>query len=198
MLAPGMTRIEAEAAVAAAPSDVWQTLLEHHRWAEWSTANVSRACLRAVDPLGGPADRVGALRRNEATVSVPLFGTRTLRWSEQVTDVAAPWTLELEAIDQPPIRQWRIRLWLVEQLTGGTRVRCRLTYRPSTLRLKLADALFLRRALAEQVQATLQGLAGAFAAPPAALPPSLRLEAEPETPAGGEEGAVDRTEAVAA
>jgi hypothetical protein len=93
-----------------------------------------------------------------------------VRWVEQVTDVAAPWTLELETLGTPPV-SWRLRLWLVEQLDGDTRVRIRLTYRPSGLRRRLADRLFLRRTLERHTQSLLAGLARSFAPLPAGAEP---------------------------
>jgi hypothetical protein len=85
-----------------------------------------------------------------------------VRWVEQVTDVAAPWTIEFERLERQPFKRWRLRLWLLEQDGGETRVRCRLSYIPATLSARLANPLFLRRALQRQLEATLRGLAQSF------------------------------------
>jgi len=165
MLAAIMSWIEAEATVPASPAAVWQALLDTDQWARWPAAAGSapgRFTLELLESLAGPAAAVGALRRGSGTLGLPLLGGRTVSWVEQVSDVGAACVLELETlgISSGP---WRLRLWLVEQLDGTTRVRCRLISRPAGLHRRLADALFLLRALERHTQATLTGLAQSFA-----------------------------------
>jgi uncharacterized protein YndB with AHSA1/START domain len=191
MLAAVMTRIESEIVVATTAEDVWLALLDHARWASWSASSDTRGdasvdvaggagatdaghatpphqriTLESVEPAGvptdEPADQVGALRCVTATVAVPLLGRRRVRWVEQVTDVAAPWTIEFERLERRPFKRWRLRLWLLEQDGGETRVRCRLSYTPASLSAKLANPLFIQRALHRQVEASLRGLAQSF------------------------------------
>jgi hypothetical protein len=176
-----MTRIEAETTIAAQPAEVWRALLDLARWPEWSSAATAASgvgtagatsaserpyqiTLRHIEALGEPAGRVGALRRCVATVTVPLLGARAAEWVEQVTDLTAPWTMEIEGLGRRPLKYWRLRIWLMDQVDGGTRVRCRLTYLPATLRLKVANALFLQRAIERQIGTVLTGLACSFQA----------------------------------
>jgi len=126
--------------------------------------------LQAIEPLDDPADRVGTLRCVSAAVHVSLLGARSVRWVEQVTDIATPWTIEYEALARRPIAHWRVRLRLLEQPDAGTRVRCRLTYVPASLGLRLANLLFLRKAITHQAQALLDGLARSFQPALAARP----------------------------
>ncbi len=193
MLTAAMTSIEAETSIAAAPGDVWAALLDGKRWTSWAglvdptapTTKRRRVTLDAVEPLDGPADQVGTLRWAAATIAIPLLGARAAQWVEQVSDVAAPWTIEYESLARRPFKRWRLRLRLAERSDGGTRVRCRVTYAPATLGLKLADRLFLRRAISEEAQATLDGLACSFQAGAA-----LQTTGEPATAPVEETGAV--------
>src|SRR5690242_6197165 len=102
MLTTAMTTIEAETSIAATPAAIWAAVLDYERWGAWApppdaAAGGRRVTLQAVEPLDGPVDRVGSLRCVLAAVDVPLLGARNVRWVEQVTDVAAPWTIEYEA-----------------------------------------------------------------------------------------------------
>jgi hypothetical protein len=99
-------------------------------------------------------------------VRVPLLGLRTVAWQELVTDVWRPWTLEVEALDSPPLRRWRLRLWLAAD-GGATRLRCQIWYAPVSLRPWLAAALFLRRAIHDALDAALAALARSFEPAPA-------------------------------
>ena len=193
MLAAVMSRIEAEVSVPAAPAVVWPALLDAGRWAAWAVPCAGeppeRLTLEPLELIDGAADGVGALRCGAAVVRVPVLGARTVRWVEQVTDVAAPRTIEFETLGEPAV-SWRLRLWLVEQPDGDTRVRCRLSYRPRGMRYRLANALFLRRALERHAETMLAGLARSFAA---AAPAEL-VEAEAET----EPAEVEEIAAVAA
>jgi hypothetical protein len=190
MLATAMASIEAETSIAAAPGEVWAALLDGKRWTSRAglvdptgpATKRRRVTLDAVEPLDGPADQVGTLRWAAATITIPLLGARAAQWVEQVSDIAPPWTIEYEALARRPFKRWRLRLRLAERRDGGTRVRCRLTYAPATLAFRVADLLFLRRAIAHQVQATLDGLARAFAPAPEPTHPSAAPEGAGDTP----------------
>src|ERR671922_251542 len=64
----------------------------------------------------------------------PLLGRREATWTEVVADAHGPWTLELEAARIGRLlRRWRVRLTLVEQADGQTRLRCRVSYRRASV-----------------------------------------------------------------
>ena len=186
-----MTRIDAVVIVPASGGDVWAALTDHARWPEWpaggagaapsaesmgGAANDGPARLTHVAPLADPLDRVGARRRCTATLPpAPLVGPREVSWTEVVADVRVPWTLELEAARIGRLlRRWRIRLTLVEQPDGQTRLLCRTTYAPASPLGWLADQLYVRRTVAAAIEAALAGLAASFAAdaPSAQEPPT--------------------------
>ena len=152
------TRIEIEATVVAHPVAVWPALVDPARWLSAARENGgpdaapggsdSAVGLPVVlETLGNDTERVGGRRRCRATLLLPLAGPRVPVWTECVTDLACPWTIEWEALDLRPMRRWRLRIWLLEAAQGQTRLRCRLTYTPRTLWLRCADSLVLRRAV---------------------------------------------------
>jgi hypothetical protein len=123
--------------------------------------------LERVDVLAGPPDRVGAVRRCTASVGpLPWLGTRTFGWTDRLVDVHAPWLMELDVAAAPrPFRQARLRLVVLEDAPGRSRLRLRLTYAPGLL--WPVDVLFLRPALATGLRRALDGLAASWDARPA-------------------------------
>jgi hypothetical protein len=63
------------------------------------------------------------------------------------------------------VRRWRVRLTLVAQGRGQTRLRCRVSYEPASVVAKLIDGAYLRRAIADGVEGALAGIAAAFRIP---------------------------------
>jgi hypothetical protein len=163
-----MVRIEAVAIVPARAGEVWRAVSDYAHWPEWA-ARDGGVRLARVEPGVGALDRVGAWRRCTATLPHLIAwgppGGHEVTWTEIVSDVRAPWVLELEA---PTIgrliRRWRLRLTMVEQPDGRTRVRCRLSYRAGSVLAWLVDRLLVRRAIAAGVAAALSGLTQSFAA----------------------------------
>ena len=182
-----MTRFELEAVVAAGPAAVWDALMDTTRWGTWAAGDVAAPAgvtTCSVAPLAGPIDRVGALRGGVSTVRVPLLGTRTAHWVDQVTDLAHASTIEYESIEGLSPATWRLRLWLVPQMDGQTRVRCRVLFRAASVLQQVALALFLGQALRRHAAAMLDGLVAAFAAPSAsAVTPESEPVFIPDAPA---------------
>jgi hypothetical protein len=156
-----MTLIDAAVVVSATPAEVWRALLAHERWPEWCAGADGAVRLSAVTPLTGTAEQVGATRRCTATLA-PLAwtGPRQVTWTECVTDIWYPWTVEFEARERAlALRRWRLRLTLVPEADGQTRVYARLCYAPRDPALWLVDACFLRRTLAQTLVGALLNLA---------------------------------------
>jgi hypothetical protein len=166
-----MASIEAVAIIPGPAGEVWKAIVDHARWPEWSEVRGRAARLVRVEAGAEPSDRVGA-RRHCAAVLPPgllglfgLLGQRQATWTEVVADVRRPWALELEAPTVGRLlRRWRVRLTLVEQRDGRTRVRCRVSYRTGSAAAWLLERLLVRRAIATGVQSALAGLAHSLAA----------------------------------
>ena len=166
-----ITKIEASAVIPAAPSQVWQSLLDSRRWAHWLPEGAA-ARIERIEPTDDTFERVGDRRRCSAIVSgFPLMGERRLAWNEWVTDVDRGRTLEIESLPAShAIRRWRVRFWLVADETEGTRLRCHVSYRPASFAGWLADRLLLRRRVTEATTTWLNNLAASFAPEIAAEP----------------------------
>ena len=160
----GITKIEASAVIPAAPSQVWQSLLDSRRWPQWLPEGAA-ARIERIDATDDTFERVGDRRRCSAVVSgFPLMGQLHLAWNEWVTDVDRGRTLEIESLPAShAIRRWRVRFWLVPDFEHGTRLRCHVSYRPASLIGWLADHLLLRRRVTEATTAWLHNLAASFA-----------------------------------
>lgn len=181
-----MTRIEADAVLAAPPLLVWHVLTDGQRWPEWFASPMRGLRLQHVSLRNGPPHRVGAEWDCAATLGpLPLLGTRELRWTTRIADVHCPWLLEFDVVlARPILKRVRLRVILVDGQPGQTRLRWWVTY--SSGALWLADVLFLRRALSGGVRRALVTLAERWAAPPAAvLTASQELTGEPVGPPAG-------------
>ena len=154
---------EAAALIPAEVHHVWQALLDPHRWV-FALPDSAPARLEQLEQLDETFVRVGDRRRCTAVIEgLPIIGRRRLEWEEQVTDVDAGRTLEIESVPAfNAIRRWRLRFWLVSQGVGQTRLRCELSYRPVALKGWLADRLILRRRLASAAETWLASLAASF------------------------------------
>jgi len=159
------TKFEASALIPAPPHQVWQSLLDSRRWAQWLPDGAA-ARIDAIEATDDTFERVGDRRRCSAVLSgFPFIRERRLVWNEWVTDVDRGRTLEIEALPaHHAIRRWRVRFWLVPDAQFGTRLRCHLSYRPASLTGWLADHLLLRRRVTEAADAWLQNLASSFTA----------------------------------
>ncbi|HEU5315951.1 MAG TPA: SRPBCC family protein [Chloroflexota bacterium] len=156
--------LEAAAVVPAEVSHVWQALLDPHRWV-FTLPETAPARLEELQQLDETFVRVGDRRRCAAIIDgLPIVGRRRLEWEEQVTDVDAERTLEIESVPAfHAIRRWRLRFRLVPHGAGHTRLRCELSYRPVSLSGWLADRLVLRRRVATAAQSWVANLAASFA-----------------------------------
>lgn len=155
--------IETEMLVRATRPEVWQVVGNPARWADWHDP-AARSGLRLVEVLEGEQRRVGDRHRCTTTSrSWPLLGRRNLTWDQQITDITPGRTLEVEALGRAGhLSGWRLRLWLLDDSKGQTRVRCRLVYPPAALSDRLGNALFLRRRLAKATERWLHDLAHFF------------------------------------
>jgi hypothetical protein len=165
-----MTRIDADALVAASPAAIWRLITDHERWRDWCAAGESALRLEGVRLLDGGVSEIGALRRCTATVAYPVFaslaGRRRWVWLERISDVRAPWSIEFEACGARRVfRRWRLRLTLIAQPDGQTRIHARITYAASGPLVWLAGLLFVRRAATACLEHTLDNLARVFASP---------------------------------
>jgi hypothetical protein len=156
-------KLEAAALVPAEVAQVWQALLDPHRWV-FNLPENAPARLEQLEQLDETFVRVGDRRRCAAVLDgLPLIGRRRLAWEEQVTDVDRERTFEVEALPgRHAIRRWRLRFWLVPYDAAHTRVSCQVSYRPESLLGWLWDHLVLRRRVTDAAQAWLSNLAASF------------------------------------
>lgn len=177
--------IEAAATVATTPMHAWHALLDDGRWAGWDAGGIR---IDEAAPLDGALEKVGDRRQCAATIGVPLVGRRRVEWQEQVTDVDAHRTIEIEALPgSSGIRRWRVRFWLVPQAGGETRVSCRVSYWPATFAGRLIDRLVLRKRVSAAVEAWMDALSQSFMpseAPVVTLPGTALNTASGAAPGG--------------